>query len=178
VIKEGEDPRTAFVCREVLPAFEGFDFVKVEDARALRQRYWETWAAVRNHVLSINSIEPWETGELRKVLTLVVDNGMPVESAFLRAAQEDAVQRAIAEQGVYNDAVLYGVELAGPYAPTDVATVLEENGYNPDLNRTEVAEVVGVSGRKHNPVIDARQSMVVMDAARSRHQVLEPYVLV
>jgi hypothetical protein len=79
----------------------------------------------------------------------------PVEASFIAAAHDWAMAN-------------YGAgEFDGPYMPIDITSALAALGYDPDLSRSNAAEALGVTGPKHHPLVDARQSAAVYDAARN-----------
>ena len=185
--------REGFVRKDILPHLG--DLPQVETLTELRELWLTLYFAVKNRVMELNGIKPWETGALRRKLVVVIDNGIPVEALFNATAMEarvvaaeQALRMAVdAEFGdkaeadkAYADRYFGAVtviELGGFYMPRDISTALEEMGYNPDLPRSKVAEALGITGTKHHPVVDARQSMAVYDAAKRRDPVLDTHKL-
>lgn len=126
------------------------DIPVVETQADLHAAFWAVYKAAREATLAAYGCKPWE---LAGKFVVFGDNMWPVESSFLTAAHDWAMANAGAG------------EFDGPYMPIDVTSALAVLGYNPDLPRAEAAADLGVTGPKHNPVIDARQSAAVYDAA-------------
>ncbi len=144
--EEGAAQSGDWVRENVLPHLGDLPRVGTQDG--LYEAFWSLYSGVRAAATKF---------------ALVGDNIWPVEAAFLHATHDWAMQNAGAG------------EFDGPYMPVDITSVLLALGYNPDLPRSEAAEALGVTGPKHNPVVDARQSMAVLDAARRGDPVMEPY---
>jgi len=157
-----------WVQQNVLPHLA--DLPTVETVEDIYAAYGRLFNAVKSRVMELHGIKPWDTTELRKRFVVVVDNGFPVEAGF-----EAACWRHLLAQASEPDR--FAVEMGGAYMPCDISTALDVLGYNPDLPRAEAAEALGVTGPKHNPVIDARQSAAVFDAARRGDPALDKYRL-
>lgn len=176
LIEAGGD-RTAFVREQILPHLG--DLPEVATLAELGELWLSLYDAVKNRVMEVHGIQPWETGKLRRRMAVVIDNGIPVEALFNSAAIEN---RVVAAEGSFKEGDDYFMsvttkELGGMYMPRDISTALEVLGYDPDLPRSDVAEALGVTGPKHHPVVDARQSMVVYDAAKRGDAVLDAHKL-
>lgn len=174
---EAGGERTGFVKGEILPHLDNLP--EVATLAELGELWLSLYDAVKNRVMELHGIQPWETGALRRKMAVVIDNGIPVEALFNSAAIERRVEVAETEFKEGDDYFMSVTtrELGGMYMPRDISTALEMLGYDPDLPRADVAEALGVTGPKHHPVVDARQSMAVLDAAKRKDQVLEPYKL-
>jgi len=138
------------------------DLPTVKTLAELYDFYGEIFFAVKNRVLELYGLEPWETAKLRKQFAVVIDNGMPVEAAFESACWSHLIAKA---QEAGEDT--FGIEMGGMYMPIEISTALDVLGFDPDLPRSEAAEEAGFTGPKHNPVVDARQSACVYDLALS-----------
>jgi len=156
--EEGAAGASEWVKDNVLPHLGDLPKVAMQDE--LYAAFWTLYATVKSAVIETQGCKPWE---LAGRFAIVGDNMWPVEAGFVMAAHDWAMKNAGAS------------EFDGPYMPIDVTSVLWGLGYNPDLPRSEAAEALGVTGAKHNPVVDALQSMAVLDAARRHHPLLEPY---
>lgn len=128
------------------------DIPVVETQTDLHATFWAIYKAAKEATLATYGCKPWELGGK---FSVVGDNMWPVEASFLIAAHDWAMA---------NDGA---TEFDGPYMPIDITSVLEALGYDPDLSRSEAAEALGVTGPKHNPLVDARQSAAIYDAARN-----------
>lgn len=136
------------------------DLPKVTTQDELYASFWTLYSTVRSVVIKTHECMPWE---LAGKFAVFGDNMWPVEANFIMSAHDWAMKNAGAR------------ELDGPYLPIDITSVLWALGYNADLPRSEAAEALGVTGAKHNPLIDARQSMAVLDAARRHDPRLRQY---
>ncbi len=155
---EGASRASEWVADKVLPHLGGIPTVPTQEA--LLRTFWNLYKNVREAVIQVHGCKPWE---LVGRFAVVGDNMWPVEASFLAAAHDWAMKAAGA------------TEFDGPYMPIDVSSVLCALGYNPDLPRSDAAEKLGVTGAKHDPRIDARQSMAVLDAARRQDPALDKY---
>lgn len=155
-----------WVQENVLPHL--YDLPTVATVGEVYAAYGEFFFAVKNRVLELHGLQPWDTSDLRAKFAVVIDNGMPVEAAFEAACWAHLVETA-------DDADTFSIEMGGMYMPVDISTALECWGYNPDLPRSDAAELLGVTGPKHHPVVDARQSAAVYDAAKRGDTVLDAY---
>lgn len=154
-LPEGQE-LDGFVEEKIMPYLG--DLPKVDSLEQMYEMYGELFFAVKSRVMELHGLEPWDTSDIRRNFVVVIDNGMPVEANFEAACWQHLSAQASEEDR-------FGVEMGGMYAPLDVSSVLDARGYNPDLPRFEVAEAMGVTGPKHHPVVDARQSAAVLDAA-------------
>lgn len=156
--EEGAAQVSTWVQENVLPHLG--DLPRVASQEELYRAFWALYSSLRKAVIDTHGCKPWE---LAGRFALVGDNMWPVEAAFIAAAHDWAMQNAGAS------------EFDGPYMPIDITSVLWALGYNPDLPRSDVAERLGVSGAKHDPRVDCRHSMAVLDAARRQDPILASY---
>jgi hypothetical protein len=158
-LPEGQE-MDGWVKENILPHLG--DLPRAGSIEDMYSAYGALYFAVKNRILELHGLQPWDAADLRRLFAVVYDNGMPVEAAFEARCWEHLI--AVAE-AAGEDA--FGVIFGGAYMPIDISTALDVLGYDPDLNRAEAAEVLGVTGLKHNPIDDARQSAAVYDAARA-----------
>ncbi|MHA1540809.1 MAG: hypothetical protein ACTSXL_02765 [Alphaproteobacteria bacterium] len=164
--EEGAKKAGDWVKENVLPHLKEMPTCKTQ--KELRKYYFDIFNAVKGKVLELNKLNPWDTSVLRQKFAVVYDNGMPVESQFEMDCWKQALENA-------KDDEKFGIELGGAYMPIEISTVLDVKGYNPDLPRSEAAEALGVIGPKHNPLVDAKQSAAVYDAAMKKLPILNKY---
>jgi hypothetical protein len=149
-----------WVAENILPHLD--DLPRAGSVEEMYEAYGALYFAVKNRVLELHGLQPWDTADLRRHFVVVIDNGMPVEAGFEARCWEH-----LAAEAEKDGEDVFGITMGGMYMPVDVSTALDVLGYDPDLPRSEAAEALGATGPKHHPVVDARQSAAVYDAARA-----------
>ena len=123
----------SWVAENVLPNLEGMDITH-DNLTDLRTAFWTWFQTAKEDSL------------------IFADVGVPVESRFLAACIDDAVEER---------------QWGGPYPLHEVATILLAAGENPDVNREEYVadEITDRTVRKHHPTWDSEVSALSLRKA-------------